>query len=1216
MHHQNTSPEYSSRRRSTTICEEIFAETEGIMKLLLGFLAALVAVVQCLPREQFFPFGDGTANKKLSRRSKKTLSITFRDHFTFLGEEQSVLHILRDGYVSFFEGSEVAPFHTKLKLIRGKSSVWYRNTVSPKEEEEIKRLIKGNFRSRGSFDVNNFSPSSFVIVTWENMAIRNRDSNHEVIGTVTFQLILVADSIHSFAFFLYDDDNEYPRPDLISSPIDAGFTSGKAHNQWEFEMVYTTEENKAATLFEAMRDSNVGLNGVWAYKIDGRMDGNIIPAVAYVPLEELPQNDQPPPETVDVQLDNALDVVLNFENQCREGSCSQNGRCVPYPTGYCCACNEGFIGNGIHCLSNDNNGRMNGNVNGTVNGVTIPDDVYIHTFIMGGGGRTFTAISPVPSSLSYTLQLLLPIGELMGWMFAEPATKGINGFMQTGGVLLYSANIRFDGGEEVSITQRYTGVDDSEAEGVISGYVNINGDVPYLPPGTSVNVIPHSEVYTKYRPGYVHSSEERELLVNANTADERTISFTIEQTITYEECEADDIDTDASLTAMRMNTTYAYSIFEPQGEILRYAMVTSVGPDIGVPTDACENNNCGENAECFVQGDSFTCQCRSGFTGNGYTCVEEDPCANNQCDRNADCSPAAGGYSCFCRSGYEGNGYNCQPEGSTGNPCDNNDCDSNADCYPAGDTFTCQCAPGFNGDGRVCVPDEGSDPCDTNDCSLYAYCYPDGEGFYCQCAPGFIGDGRNCEREQSGNPCDNNNCSPYAYCRPRGDTAFYCECAPGYTGDGYNCQEENPCVNNRCHPNADCFPAPGGYSCSCQSGYEGDGYICELADQLVNVCEDCSTDASCYPEGRGYRCICNGGYNGDGITCTDVNECLEGAEIACDENAQCQNTRGSYRCRCNPGYQGDGYTCQALPEVEGSLVFGYGMSVMNLPLDGSQGSKVYMKSRQTVVGIGYDCIDEHVYWTDVSGRTIMRASIDGRDVSVIINSSLSSPEGVAIDHLSRNMYWTDSGFDRIEVSNLDGRNRHVLFDTDLVNPRSIVVDPVGGYLYWADWDRSYPRIEVSSTDGSNREVFLDTDIVMPNGLTIDLISNRLCWADAGEQAVSCMNRNKDPDSRYQASTAEYPFALTLLGYDLYWTDWLNNNIQSVNINGGVSQSHALPRGGNGKPYGIAAITQCPAGNNRCNYQNGGCRNLCLPAPDSRATCVCPNALAPNDIPCN
>ena len=75
---------------------------------------------------------------------------------------------------------------------------------------------------------------------------------------------------------------------------------------------------------------------------------------------------------------------------------------------------------------------MNGRVNGTINGYTIGDGVYLHTFITPTGGRSYTAISPVPESIAYTMQLLLPIGELMGWLVAEPASKGINGFKQTG----------------------------------------------------------------------------------------------------------------------------------------------------------------------------------------------------------------------------------------------------------------------------------------------------------------------------------------------------------------------------------------------------------------------------------------------------------------------------------------------------------------------------------------------------------------------------------------------------------------------------------------------------------------------------------------------------------------------------------------------------------------------------------------------------------------
>ncbi|XP_072165184.1 nidogen-1-like [Diadema setosum] len=1108
------------------------------MKLFIAIFAFVVTVVNCLPREKFFDFGTDAGDKKLLRGNRQPVSLTFAEPFTFLGEEHNSLYLARDGYVSLSPSTrdtKIAPFKTKLKMPRKTAFVWYRTTVSAADHEKIINIIQRNFRNRGSLDVSTFNPTSHVVVTWDNMAVR--DKSHTVIGTVTFQLILVADATHSFAFFLYDDENRYPKPSAIEGFIDAGFTSGRDPSQWEFEMVYS-EGSKAAALFEAMRDSNVGRNGMWAYQIDGRLDGNIYPAVPMVqPVqEERPQADSPPEAGFDLQLDaaNTFDVeVLAFEDQCTKYTCSVNARCVTYPTGHCCSCNEGFIGNGLYCDPVNENRRLNARVNGTVNGINLGNDLYLHTFVMAEGGRTFTAISPLPQAVAYSMQLLLPIGELMGWLFAEPASKGINGFMQTGANLEYSANVVFRSGERVSIRQILRGLDN---EGENLGLVTIEGTLPLIQQGLTITVESQSVVYTKNRPGYVYSEERRMLQAGSDS-----VEFTVEQTITFQECEADDINTDASLTAMRMNTSYAYSMFETEEEILRYAMITAVGPDAGVPTNPCQNNNCDVNARCLAQGTSFECRCNPGYTGDGFLCAEQQA-----------------------------------------NPCENHNCDANADCYPtSNDGYTCQCRPDFTGDGFSCRRDtinNGGNPCDTNDCHRYAYCYPVQDSFYCECAPGFSGDGRICERDE---PVD-------------------------------------PCENNRCDPNAQCRPVEGGYTCSCNPGYQGDGYRCNLPDQLVSLCSDCSTEADCLPEGRGYRCLCRAGFQGNGITCEDINECVEGVEIACDPNAQCYNTRGSYTCYCRSGFRGNGFTCEGLPQAEGALVYGQGMSVMYRPLDGQSGNKVFMRTRQTVVGVAYDCQEEKVYWSDISGRTIMRSSMDGRDASVVVNTSLSSPEGIAIDHLSRNIYWTDSGNDRIEVANLDGRNRHVLFDTDLENPRAIVVDPVGGYLYWADWGRRYPKIERSFMDGTNREVMVDSNLVMPNGLTIDTVSQLLCWADAGTSKVECMNLNGDPQSRYTVyNNAQYPFAMTSMGYNLYWTAWQINKIESINKNGGQeAETYSLPRGGNGKVYGLAAVTACPAGNNRCAAQNGGCRNLCLPTPETGFTCTCPNALTSNEIPCN
>ena len=56
----------------------------------------------------------------------------------------------------------------------------------------------------------------------------------------------------------------------------------------------------------------------------------------------------------------------------------------------------------------------------------------MHVYVNTNEGLTYTAISPLPERISYSLQLLSPIGEVIAWMFAVPSGKGINGFTHTG----------------------------------------------------------------------------------------------------------------------------------------------------------------------------------------------------------------------------------------------------------------------------------------------------------------------------------------------------------------------------------------------------------------------------------------------------------------------------------------------------------------------------------------------------------------------------------------------------------------------------------------------------------------------------------------------------------------------------------------------------------------------------------------------------------------
>ncbi|XP_022081243.1 LOW QUALITY PROTEIN: nidogen-1-like [Acanthaster planci] len=1214
-------------------------------------------------------------------------------------------------------------------------------------------------------------------------------------------------------------------------------------------------------------------------------------------------------------------------------TCHPQATCQKFSDGYCCVCPPTLFGNGQACLDPQGRQRLNGLVSGTVNGQSF-SNANLHSFIILSEARTYTAVSPLPPEISYSLQTITPMAEIMGWLFALPSGKGLNGFMLTGGKFRQTLNITFSTGEQMLITQEFQGVDE---DGYIRVIANWNGNVPEILPSDYIFVDDHKEEYSRHRIGLIHTFAKRTMQVNDDT-----ISFTMDQTIEYDECVADEEDTEYILNFMRVSLTETYLTYEDGEKILRFSMIGKVTPASEQIDDRCLNNNCDRNAQCLpvgesgyrckcnpgyegdgqrctlsdpcaqntcdingycipqldrytcacnagYQGDGFTCRvdrcasnrcdpnarcvetttgyecyCNSGFTGDGFRCQVRSPCDNNACDVNAYCVPAQTGYQCYCNEGYTGNGFNCEAEvrnpcdnnacdvnaycvptqtgyqcycneGYTGdgyncqerivNPCDNNACDVNARCLPSqsgtyqclcnqgfvGNGFSCQedqidhnnecdanarcvtaafgyqcfCNPGFRGDGYRCQAnvtdpcanhtchknarcgpssEEGTyecfciegytgdgftcevdptnpcanntcdsnarcvasspdayeclcnegytgdgftceadrtdpcadntcdrnaqcvassqdtyecscnegytgdgftceaiqvDRCSNNACDANAQCFPSETGYSCYCNEGFSGDGFVCQEVVD--PCANNNCDANAQCVPSqggyqcycnqgftGDgftceaivdyrcrnnrcsvnarcfptrTSYRCYCNAGYIGNGFTCRAVavDPCSNNRCDFNAECSPAPGGgYTCECNQGWEGDGFTCR--NILVNLCSACDVSAQCIPEGRGFRCVCNSGFEGNGLTCEDVDECSQSG-TPCHRFATCYNVRGSFSCYCQPGYEGDGFSCQEIvqpPLDEGALMYARGMAVMRVPLNPNQpGSKVIFRSGQTIVGLGYDCSEEYIYWTDVSGRTISRAKADGSSIQVLINRGLSSPEGLAVDWLSRNMYWTDSGYDRIEVANLDGSNRRVLLNTNMVNPRAIAADPIGGFLYWTDWNRDGPKIERSNMDGSERTVLVDTNLGLPNGLSLDYTTSQICWVDAGTKRIECMNMNGDPLTRFTVfPNSNYPFSIASYGFKLYWSDWETKSIQSISKTGGAESTQLkLPRGGNGRIYSVVAVTSCPSASNACTTNNGGCSSLCLPLPGGLRKCACPTNLEGNEVPC-
>ena len=92
------------------------------------------------------------------------------------------------------------------------------------------------------------------------------------------------------------------------------------------------------------------------------------------------------------------------------------------------------------------------------------------------------------------------------------------------------------------------------------------------------------------------------------------------------------------------------------------------------------------------------------------------------------------------------------------------------------------------------------------------------------------------------------------------------------------------------------------------------------------------------------------------------------------------------------------------------------------------------------VALGYDVVEDRVYWTDVTRNTISRSFLNGSMQEIIFYQNVQTPDGLAVDPVGRNLYWTDTGTNKLEVSKLDGSYRKALIASGLDEPRDIILD--------------------------------------------------------------------------------------------------------------------------------------------------------------------------------
>ncbi|XP_029371683.1 nidogen-2 isoform X3 [Echeneis naucrates] len=402
------------------------------------------------------------------------------------------------------------------------------------------------------------------------------------------------------------------------------------------------------------------------------------------------------------------ETCARFQQQC-----SQNAFCTDYATGFCCHCQPGFYGNGHHCLPEGAPQRVSGKVSGTVTVGSTPvqlNDIDLHAYIVVGDGRAYTAISEVPEPVGWALMPVAPIGELFGWLFALELPNSQAGFKVTGAEFTRRAELIFyPGNERLSITQTGLGLDDHHH---LTVNTVVSGSVPFLPPGAEITIDPFKETY-QYYPSVATSTSVREFSVVSAERGSESFSFQLKQNITYRDCRHD--NRAAAPETLQITMERVFVMYVKEERILRYAITNKISP-VGVESTGMElvnpcfsgNHDCDTTAQCLpLEGQSFQCQCATGYRGDGRNCYDIDECADglSSCGAHTVCVNLPGSHRCQCQGGYEFgyDGRTCVDV----DECSSSPCHVSAQCTNSLGSFQCQCQPGFYGDGFSCSQLEG-----------------------------------------------------------------------------------------------------------------------------------------------------------------------------------------------------------------------------------------------------------------------------------------------------------------------------------------------------------------------------------------------------------------------------------------------------------------------------------------------------------------------------
>lgn len=458
------------------------------------------------------------------------------------------------------------------------------------------------------------------------------------------------------------------------------------------------------------------------------------------------------------------------------------------------------------------------------------------------------------------------------------------------------------------------------------------------------------------------------------------------------------------------------------------------------------------------------------------------------------------------------------------------------------------------------------------------------------------------------------------------------DCNDGSDEEHHMCKVDKELKHVECHaPNRTCLGKDLYMICleiskfcdhkrDCFNGTD-EGGLCD-----ADLCfHGSSCRGSCHnlPDGPGYTCYCPPPL----ILSSDASTCTE-ATPACEQwgvcSQKCIPLKTGFRCDCEPGYtlESDGFTCKSDDPHEPYIIFSNRHEIRTVYLNptpnGFTGKPLLTGLKNTIALDFYYSPDDMdmVFWTDVMDDKIYRGYIimnSLTNIEVVVQTGLATAEGLAVDWIGKNLYWVESNLDQIEVARLNGSFRCTLIAGQMVSPRAIALDPRFGLIFWTDWDSELPRIERAYMDGKGRRIIHrvdQTNGAWPNGLVLDYDLQRVYWIDARSDSLNTISYD-GLDFHEVLRGNEYlthPFAVSLFGNYVYWTDWRTNSVIRANKWNGTQVKivqRALTQ-----PFDLKVYhpSRQPTDNitTQCSINNGGCSHLCLISLNNTYSCKCPH----------